>query len=860
MVNSKKTISIDNTLFDTLVFSGLCLIIGILSLCLSKVPQTITPLWLANIPGIILLLRHQPSRWLVPLISLSVINFSVYMLFGKSPLYCSYLTIINLIEIIFSTWMLKHFQIVDYFDQQFKSAALLILLVTLIAPTLRMGLGIALFGLDDHMHFWENWFVGDGIGMTSLLPLTLCLLRNMWRELTLKTSLQILLWLIFTTSLALPTLIYVPYAFIIILMPLLAAAVFNCFFVNILIISFNIFLIFSLYNAGIYIPLIQNQFQASYFIYLPTILLFTASHLLSVFLTILRKTKEQLIDSEQALYNEKEHLKTLLDSVVDAIIATDSNGLITFINPAAAKITGWTLEEAKGLSSEVVFKLINKKNEIIRSPMNYHLANNKPAVINKNAVLINKSGAEFDIQYSIILLENQDKKVIGAELIFQNITQNKTFQKELNYKATHDSLTDLLNRREFEKALHHAQEQVNLTDTTYVLCYLDLDNFKIVNDSLGHAAGDTLLQEIAGLLQQRIRKEDVLARLGGDEFGILLSNCDLSTGKIICQQIIDLINAFRFPWKNKIYRIGVSIGLVLMFDKMLSTNQLLSAADVACYSAKAAGRNQFIIYKIEPNKTIEYHQEIRLASTLQEAIDKNHFVLYAQKIIPINPKEPKNPRFEILIRLLDENNEIITANAFIPTAEHFNLMPEIDRWILKQIFQKYDKKLAALPNSYYSINLSGNSLNDPSFLEFLTSLIQKSAIPPERLCFEITETATMSQLSKTVILIKELQKLGCKIALDDFGVGLSSFSYIKNFSVDYIKIDGSFVKNIIAQPVDRTIVETIHLMAHQLGMKTIAEYVENQEILNLIAEIGIDYAQGFSIGKPEPLDDIIDKL
>ena len=842
---------------DTLGFGGAFFIAGLVSLYLSAVPHVITPLWVANILGMALLIRHSPRHWIIPLVGISIANMLAFVVFGNGWLLSSYLTIINLVEMTVTALIINQYNLKEHFDNQITSAMILMVTTALFSPGIRILTGILLVGVNAPSFTWADWFVGDGIGMITLLPVALCLLTHPRYEVTLKECIHALLWFLLTTALVLLTLIYLPYAYIMVLIPLLLLPRFLSTFISTLLISATIFLIFTLYNVGIYHPLLSTIFHKSYFMYLPNILLYSIAYLFAVFLSILKKSQEALIANEKHLYEEKEHMRLILTGMIDGVITTNPQGLITYLNPTAEKITGWKLNKARGLSYDRIFTLVKTSNVPLKNPLTDFLANPNKSVIKEDALLINKMGAEFNIIYTTTPLVNQAKEMIGLEIIFQNLTETKNIQKELLYNATHDPLTGLLNRREFDKALSDAQQEVNLNGAPYILCYLDLDNFKIVNDSLGHSAGDALLQEIAGLLQQRLRKGDILARLGGDEFGILLAHCSHETGKRVVQEIIDLVNALRFPWKNKIYRIGVSIGIVVMSDKMLSTNQLLSEADVACYAAKAAGRNQAIVYKTEPNESIEYHRKILLVSTLQEAIDQNRLVLYVQKIIPINPNLPQATHFEILLRMLDEESNIITAAQFIQTAEQFNLMLNIDQWILTQLLTNYDKQLMQIPNSTFSINLSGNSLNDPGFLNFLLTLIKKSALPPEHLCFEITETATMSQISKTTFFITKLQEIGCQIALDDFGVGLSSFSYIRNFPVNFIKIDGSFIRKIVDNKLDRSIVQTINILAHELGMQTIAEYVENKAILQAIKEIGIDYAQGFAIDKPVSLESIL---
>lgn len=977
----KKTIIIDAVIFSCLFF-----ITAWASLYLAQNPKVITNISIANTLGIVLLLRHKLADWPLPIMGIAVANFLAFRIVGSDDISSSYFTLINLAEIVLTVCILIRCQIVEYFDKKIKSAYILIFTVFLIAPAMSATLGTLLLESKKTLYFWLHWYVGNGICLTVFLPIALCLMRAMGKELTRRNSLFLLQWIIMSIAIILPTVFYLPHPFIFIVVPLLIVAVRSSVFVTIFVSCLNVFIIFSLYNAQFFAPQYVSIFHQNYFVYYPTILIFVLPYLLAVYMAISKKIKQQLEMSESQfrsvmectsigialvsldgywfmvnealcrmfgytkdefkkltiddltypddlpmslekleelksrkidtfaldkrylckngsiiwahltvtlvsnpdlspkhyiavieeitekkkielanvaltnqLFDEKEHLKILLTSIVDSVIATDEKGLITFMNPEAEKITGWTFIKAKGLPSEHVLRLINKdSNKALENPIFSCLRSMHTPITLQDALLISKTRKKYDIQYAVSLLKNKDKKIMGAEIIFQNVTQAKSMQKALSYNATHDSLTGILNRREFEKAINQALLNVDLKGMQYILCYLDLDYFKIINDTAGHAAGDALLKEISALLFQRLRKVDVLARLGGDEFGILLLNCSLSSGKKIIQELINLINSIRFSWKNTYYRVGVSIGMVLLDDNKLSAGELLSEADIACYSAKAAGRNQLFVYQAEEAESMEHHRHILMASKLHQVIEDRRIILYVQKIVSRQLEFDTSQHFEILMRMLSEDNELIPASAFIPIAERFDLMANIDRWVLTQILSHYQHELSRLENGFFSINLSANSLNDSSLLPFLVSLIKKSVLRPKQLCFEITETAAMTHMTKTIKIVDKLRGMGCKVALDDFGVGLSSFSYIKNFSVDFIKIDGSFVKNILSQEVDRTIVQTINDMAHRLGMETIAEYVENEKILNMISEMGVDYVQGFAIGKPEPLSNLIE--
>ncbi|MBP6918377.1 MAG: EAL domain-containing protein [Legionellaceae bacterium] len=582
-------------------------------------------------------------------------------------------------------------------------------------------------------------------------------------------------------------------------------------------------------------------------IYITVVVWFFLLFLLAVFVLKLHKVRNKLWNSE-ALFRGV--MQT--SGIGVALIALD--GTMFSVNEALCGMLGYSVDELSKLKVQDITHPEDRANTLENLEK---LKTGEKSKIDLEKRYIAKNGNIVWAYLFVNVITNHANVAQYYVAHIEDITQSKLMHDELRYNTTHDLLTGLLNRREFENLLNGAVQSFKSQGIPYILCYLDLDFFKIINESAGHMAGDSLLQEVANVLQQHMRKTDILARLGGDEFGVLLLNSALTKGKTICQNLIEVINAIRFHSNENVYRIGVSIGMVLFSDPDRSAGQLLSDADIACYAAKSEGRNQIFVFENAKTYSGEYSRNILMVNEIQEAIEHNRLVLYCQKVVSTKPAQSTTQSYEILIRIITEKKKIIDADSFVVIAEQFNLMAIIDRWVLSHIFECYDKQLAALEGGLFSINISANSLNDPSFLPYLLGLIKKSALPPERLCFEITETAAMSRISKTMEAVSAIQEIGCKIALDDFGVGLSSFSYIKNFSVNIIKIDGSFVKNVVHAEVDKTIVQTMNEMAHRLGMQTVAEYVENQEILKVISEIGVDFLQGHAIGKPEPLSKLI---
>ena len=427
-------------------------------------------------------------------------------------------------------------------------------------------------------------------------------------------------------------------------------------------------------------------------------------------------------------------------------------------------------------------------------------------------------------------------------------------QAELSYQANHDALTGLVNRRGFERLISQAMQN---KQTEIAFCYLDLDQFKIINDTCGHIAGDELLRQISHLLKKHLRNHDILARLGGDEFGILMEHCNTSDAGKIAQKLIDKISQHRFIWEGKPYAISVSIGIAPITDKMQNTTELLRNADIACYTAKDAGRNCFRIYQAGKSDIDQVHGDMQWVTKINSALENNNFCLYAQQISPNVASVESGLHYEVLLRMLGDNGEIIAPNAFLPAAERYHLMTKIDRWVIEHQFEylsKHPDHLAMI--KLCSINISGPSLTAPGFQQVVMNSLNKHQIPANKICFEITETAAISNLSDANAFIDAMHQMGCRFALDDFGTGLSSFAYLKYLPVDFLKIDGVFVKGIVGDPIDYAMVKSIHEVACVMGKKTVAEFVENSDIQLKLKEIGVHYTQGYGIAKPCPIEEL----
>jgi len=567
------------------------------------------------------------------------------------------------------------------------------------------------------------------------------------------------------------------------------------------------------------------------------------------------ESQKQLQKSSRELSKLNESMSMLLESTGEGIFGVDINGTCTFINPAAEKMLGFSLTELKNNCMHELTHHTHEDGSVFpqkECPIYDVFRTGKHHYI-ENEVFWRKDGSYFPVQYSSYPTRDDKQTITGSVTIFRDVTESRQMTKEMSYLASHDSLTSLLNRYSFEKQLTFALESAQVEETQHVACYLDLDQFKVINDTCGHLAGDEMLKLIAHLLKQSVRKNDTLARLGGDEFGLLLENCSIERASEITQNICQAVKDFRFVWDDKIFSTGCSIGLSAITDETQSVQSIMSIIDSSCYIAKDKGRNQVHISSGSDTETAKHQGEMQWVSEIRKALENNSFLLYRQTILPSDPLSQENQHFEILLRMQDSQNNIIPPGSFLPAAERYNLMAELDRWVIKSTF----KWLAAeIQNNekidFCSINLSGQSIGDKNLYQFIMDQQQTYQINPKTICFEVTESAAVTHLEQAVSFIRQLRDHGFMFALDDFGTGMSSFAYLKNLPVDFLKIDGSFVKDIIDDPIDHAMVKSINDIGHIMGLKTIAEYVENNQIQAELVNLEIDYLQGYGIAKPEP--------
>lgn len=565
---------------------------------------------------------------------------------------------------------------------------------------------------------------------------------------------------------------------------------------------------------------------------------------------VIRKTAR----IENALFREKELAEVTLHSIVDGVITTDAGGDVEYLNPAAEYLTGWGLAEAKGKPLQAVFSIINEATrEPILNPGMLGQLSGQAVTVDKH-LLVSRDGLELAVENSVSPISDRSGETVGTVVVFNDVTKARELAQQLSWQASHDALTGLANRREFERRLARLLESAKFQGMHHVMLYLDLDRFKIVNDTCGHSAGDDLLRQLAMLLNEQIRESDTVARLGGDEFGVLLEGCPVSQGARIAESLRKAIADFRFAWEDRLFQVGASIGGVAVTADSESLGMVLGAADTACYLAKEEGRNRVRIFSGD-EEISKGQGDMRWAARISAALAENRFQLYFQSIVPVAHGVVVNKHHEILLRMEDEDGVLVPPMAFIPAAERFNLMTSIDRWVVKRAFEWMvaQPEAAKEDADYYSINLSGQSIGDDDFLAYVVEQFERTGLAPERVCFEITESAAIANLARAKRFIALLKAKGCRFALDDFGIGMSSYAYLRNLDVDFLKIDGAFVRDMADDKVNFSMVEAIHRIGQAMGIRTIAEFIESDAVLEKLRGIGVDYAQGYSIHEPEPL-------
>jgi diguanylate cyclase (GGDEF)-like protein/PAS domain S-box-containing protein len=556
--------------------------------------------------------------------------------------------------------------------------------------------------------------------------------------------------------------------------------------------------------------------------------------------------------AEEALFREIERAQVTLSSIADGVIRTDARGAIDFINPVAERLTGRSLTDAYGQRVPEIYRVANESTGTPGFDLVAQcLRDGRPVSPPGNRVLTSRNGTEYTVKDSAVPLKDRNGDIVGVVLIFKDLSQMRELQDEMHRLESTDGLTGLMNRHAFERHLETLLPAVIATGRQYALCHFDLDEFKLINDSCGHAAGDEFICQVTSVLAAKVRDVDLIARMGGDEFAVLMADMEASDARQRAEGLADAVRRVRFSWDDRIYAVGVSIGLVPISSETPSADSILKAADAACHVAKETGRNRLHEYEPGDAAIAERSGGMQWISRIHKALAEDRFLLFQQPVVPMSESASLAPLFEILVRMTDEEGAMVPPNDFIPSAERYHLISSIDRWVIKNGLSVLHEVDAGVR---FIFNVSGQSVSEESFQSFVMDQFRSSRVSPERVLFEITETAAIADLQRAMRFISIFKGLGCRFVLDDFGKGVSSYTYLKNLPVDLLKIEGEFVRRMLDDPIEAAIVDSINQVGQVVGLETIAECVETEEICNAVREAGIDYAQGFWLARPAPLD------
>lgn len=570
---------------------------------------------------------------------------------------------------------------------------------------------------------------------------------------------------------------------------------------------------------------------------------------------LIKERTKALRLSNEKLKTSQEHMLKLsraVESSPNPILITDANGTIEYVNKRCEKLSGYSAAEMHGQRLETYKS--NKMPSAFFDEIWHQTA--LEGQWSGEIENYRKDGSYYWVKLYLAAVYDEQKNINHYVAIYEDITESRKLAKKLSFQATHDTLTGLINRSEFERRLSILVNDAQQIGTEHALCFLDLDQFKVINDTCGHIAGDELLRQLGGMLGGSTRKSDTLARLGGDEFAILVEDCELEKAEFIANEIKELVSQFQFIWESQVFTVGVSIGVTTITSTTRNRTEALKQADSACYAAKNSGRNRVYVYQEQDQQLTAQKGEFKWVNEIKEALSENRFELYAQPIVSTETNGLE--MYEILVRLRNKAGQLFPPGAFLSSAERYNLSERIDKWVVSHVFEWLEEHHDSLPHlKYLAINLSGTSIGDEGMLAFIKTKLSAASFNQEMIKFEITETAAIANLKQAHHFINSVLALGCQFSLDDFGSGLSSFAYLKNLPVQSIKIDGMFVKDMNVDPLDYEMVKSINDIGHVMGLETIAEFVESEEIWQKLKAIGVNYGQGYHLGKPEPIEHIL---
>ena len=559
---------------------------------------------------------------------------------------------------------------------------------------------------------------------------------------------------------------------------------------------------------------------------------------------------------EVSLSRSKRQAQYTLESISEGVITTDNDGRIDYMNLAAETLIGSNRDDAAGHRIGELFTLVDDADRRpLGDPVERCLAMRRRVNMGRRAVMISNDGDhEHSVEITASPIRGPGNSISGAVVVFHDVSEIRGLTRKMSYQATHDPLTGLINRREFERRLDEAMDAAHAEEAVHMLFYMDLDRFKAVNDTCGHLAGDNMLREVAGLIKEQVRDSDFVGRLGGDEFGALLIGCPIQKARQIASDICNAVDDYRFVWKDKIFNIGISIGLVEISHVSGSLQDVMSAADSACYVAKQEGRGQVHVYSARDEAIARERGDIQWLKALQAALHEDSFELAVQPILAMSGSADSGPAVEVLIRLPDGRGRTADTAEFLRPAERYQLMPQIDRWVVNAALGAIaggEIKLGG--NRSVAINLSGQTLADEPFLGFVVDALDRSGVSPSSVCFEVTEKAILSNVQHAQRFIEVLHGIGCEFSLDDFGSGLGSFSSLKHLPIDYLKIDGTYTRNLQSDEVNQEMVNAMIKLARKMQFRIVAEQVEHQEDFDWLREVGIDFIQGHFVDAPVAL-------
>ncbi|WKZ13871.1 MAG: EAL domain-containing protein [Gammaproteobacteria bacterium] len=556
---------------------------------------------------------------------------------------------------------------------------------------------------------------------------------------------------------------------------------------------------------------------------------------------------------ESTLGRGKQQAQITLESIGEGVITADTEGLIDYMNSAAEKLTGALRETAIGKRLTDIVNLIDETDRRdLGDPIQRCLTDRRRVNMGRRAMMLSQAGGkELSIELTASPIKGPGDVLAGAVVIMHDVSEIRGLTKRMSYQATHDALTGLINRREFERRLEEALQSVREQNVAHVLCYLDLDRFKPVNDSCGHIAGDSLLRSVAALIREKVRESDAVARLGGDEFGVLLLGCPLEKARQIADDVCAAVRDYRFAWQDKVFQIGVSIGLVEIGRDSTTIEDLLAAADSACYVAKQEGRGKVHVYSARDEVTARQRGEIYWLRQLQAALKENRFDLHVQPILAVAGRTGDGPALEVFLRLTDEDGKLVLPRQFMQAAERYHLMGSLDRWVVRTALAALGQGAIRLPeNRSCTINLSAQTLGEDDFLEFVVECLDQSQVSPPQICFEVTETALLADLERAERFASVLHGMGCQFGLDDFGSGVGALASLQGLDIDYLKIDGAFTRDLRPDNLNGQVVTAITRLAKTVGFRVIAEQVETQADFDALREMGVDYIQGHYVDRP----------